>query len=103
MKTDGDTAAAEGAPEPVAPHDATSAAAGPIQAMAEIPKAPDTAATEPEPEKIVPAIQRHRLVRPHGFINQDGRHCYWTAGDVVSDPAEVAMLKGRGASLEPID
>ncbi len=41
-----------------------------------------------------------KLLAPHGFIEEGtGRHRFWNAGDVVADPAEVALLIGRGAAL----
>ena len=43
-----------------------------------------------------------RLVSPYGFIDENGRHRYWHGGDVISDPAEIALLIGRKAPVEPI-
>jgi hypothetical protein len=49
----------------------------------------------PEPRKI-------RLTHRHGFIDHNNRTRTWEAGDVIDDPAEVALLLRRGASHEVI-
>jgi hypothetical protein len=55
----------------------------------------------PIPSSVsAPVRQCYRLLRPHGFIGENGRRHHWGAGDIVSDPCEVAMLQGRKAPLE---
>lgn len=44
-----------------------------------------------------------RLTAPHGFIDENSRHRYWNAGEVVGDAAEVALLINRGAPVEPVE
>lgn len=39
-----------------------------------------------------------RLTRPHGFVDVDGRRHHWAAGHVASEPGEIALLVGRGAT-----
>ena len=57
----------------------------------------------PIPSSVsAPVRERYRLLRPHGFIGENGRRHYWEAGDIVSDPCEVEMLQGREAPLEPL-
>ena len=46
--------------------------------------------------------QRVRLVRPYGFIDEHGQNWHWHQGDVVGDPAQVALLIERGAHIEPV-
>ena len=45
-----------------------------------------------------------RLTAPHGFI--EGVHnkgvFHWEAGEVVENPATVALLIKRGAAWEPV-
>ena len=55
-----------------------------------------------ERQNAVASSARFRLVAPHGFIDENGRHRYWNPGDIVSEPAEVEMLKSRQAPIEPI-
>lgn len=49
------------------------------------------------------APSRIRLIRPHGFVDEYGRHRFWRAGDVVGDPHEIALLLERGAPAEPAE
>ena len=44
-----------------------------------------------------------RLIRPHGYFDENGRHRAWTMGDVVSDPAEVELLMNRSAPIEIVE
>lgn len=44
--------------------------------------------------------KRYRLVRPHGWVDENGRRHHYHAGDVVSDPHETELLQERGAPLE---
>lgn len=62
------------------------------------------AATSPAPDATPtpPEAVKARLLYAHGFIDENGTHRMWKAGDVVSDPAEIAMLTERGADLESI-
>lgn len=57
----------------------------------------DTAAAAKDKKSKLPA--KVRLVRPHGFIDEDGTHRYWKAGDVVSDPATIKLLSDRKAPI----
>lgn len=43
------------------------------------------------------------LTAPHGFIDENDRHRYWNAGEVVSEPHEVALLIERGAPVEEVE
>lgn len=44
-----------------------------------------------------------RLVRAHGFIEQEtGRHRLWQAGEMVGDASEIEMLISRGAHVEEV-
>lgn len=43
------------------------------------------------------------LIAPHGFIDENDRHRYWNAGEIVSDPHEVALLIERGAPIEEVE
>lgn len=46
-----------------------------------------------------------RLVRDHGYIEtrfNRGRY-HWSAGEVVTNPDEIAHLRERGAELEPVE
>jgi len=61
--------------------------------------APDS--TDDATEGQMPA--RVILTAPHGFIDENNRHRYWNAGEIVSDPHEVALLMERGAPIEVMD
>ncbi|XQZ98831.1 hypothetical protein ACOZ4Y_02560 [Komagataeibacter rhaeticus] len=46
-----------------------------------------------------------RLVRDHGYIEtrfNRGRY-NWSAGEIVTNPDEIAHLRERGAELEPVE
>jgi hypothetical protein len=44
-----------------------------------------------------------RLTAPYGFMDENERHCFWTAGSVVTDPAEIALLVERAAPIKTVD
>lgn len=46
-----------------------------------------------------------RLVRDHGYIEtRFNRGCYhWSAGEIITNPDEIAHLRERGAELEPVE
>ena len=73
------------------------------------PEPPATAADPvpvplaPPAEVPAPVIRRHRLTHAHGFIDENDRHRHWRAGDVLSDPAEIAMLQARGVPIVPME
>jgi hypothetical protein len=57
-----------------------------------------------EDESDFPAAPfKIRLTHPHSFIDDNGRHRVWNAGDVITDPAEIEMLTGRKARIEALD
>lgn len=46
-----------------------------------------------------------RLVRDHGYIEtrfNRGRY-HWSAGEVITNPDEIAHLRERGAEMEPVE
>lgn len=54
-----------------------------------------------EPEAKAPLPAKVKMVRPHGFIDDAGQHRYWQQGQVVFEPADIALLAERGAEFEP--
>jgi hypothetical protein len=44
-----------------------------------------------------------RLTHLHGFIDENDRNRVWRAGDVVTDPAEIALLVDRKAPIETLE
>lgn len=50
-----------------------------------------------------------RMAAPHGFIDEEGKYgeagksFYWQQGQVVFDPAHVALLHERQASFEAVE
>lgn len=58
-----------------------------------------------EPEKKSTAAKGTKyptavvLRAPHGFIDENNRHRYWNADDVVTDPDEITLLHERRAPL----
>jgi hypothetical protein len=46
---------------------------------------------------------RVKLTRPHGFIDENGTHRFWHAGDHVSDPATIELLIDRAAPVQFLD
>lgn len=62
----------------------------------------ELAEARPAPKPAVHPDFPHgvKLLLPHGFIEEEtGRHRFWKAGEIVTDPAEAALLIGRGAAL----
>ena len=57
--------------------------------------------SDPMVEEAMP--RAIRLTRPHGFIDEDGRHRMWHAGHVVDDADEVSLLVRRGAQHEIVE
>ncbi|MGI4793132.1 MAG: hypothetical protein ACRYG8_03420 [Janthinobacterium lividum] len=51
--------------------------------------------------KVLPRAVR--LTRPHGYIDEEGRHRTWRAGHVAEHADEVALLVGRGAQHEVLE
>jgi len=46
-----------------------------------------------------------RLARDHGYIEtrfNRGRY-HWAAGEIITNPAEIAHLRERGAEMEPVE
>ena len=41
-----------------------------------------------------------RLVSPHGFIDEQGAHRFWQAGQEVRAADELSLLRERGADLQ---
>jgi hypothetical protein len=56
----------------------------------------DSAPNSPLPGKV-------RLMAPYGFIDENDRHRFWQAGDVVGDASEVELLIERGAPIEEVE
>lgn len=77
--------------------------------MADQPE-PKPEALKPEPPKPVPVApalaavppRKIRVVQPFGFIDDFGTHKYWQGGTIIGDPAEVALVVGRGAIVEDV-
>ncbi len=42
---------------------------------------------------------RYSLVFPYGFIDGNGMHRFWHAGQPLRDPDEIALLQARGVHL----
>ena len=42
----------------------------------------------------------HTLTFPHGFIDEDGTHRFWHAGQRVLDHEELELLRARGVDLK---
>ncbi len=74
-----------------------------VEPAAALAADPAPAPPSPPVDPPAPVVGKHRLTRPHGFIDGDGRHRYWHAGDVLSDAAEIAMLKARGAPIAAVE
>lgn len=47
---------------------------------------------------------QHRfvLVRPHGYIDDNGRHIFWNVGDIVTG-ADAKLLQEQKAPLKRLD
>ena len=57
--------------------------------------------TQTDQAALPPAPARIRLLRPHGFVENDtNRHRYWQAGEVITSPDEIELLRSRGAEYE---
>jgi hypothetical protein len=57
---------------------------------------------EQEPEApVLPT--KVLVVRQHSFLDDTGRHRIWLGGQIVTDPADIALLIQRGATLEQLD
>lgn len=44
--------------------------------------------------------QEIRLTAPYGYVDETGRTRNWRPGEVITDPHEIALLVGRGATHE---
>ena len=53
---------------------------------------------QPAPEPAKP----HRVIAPHAYYTDDGSLMSWADGQVITDPAEIAHLKRRGARMTEI-
>ena len=52
---------------------------------------------------IAPAAPKFRLTAPHAFIDEDTSINHsWRAGQIVTDPDEIALLQQRGAPIEAV-
>lgn len=40
-----------------------------------------------------------RLTHPYGFMDENDQHRFWQVGHIVTDQAEIALLKERGAPI----
>ena len=60
--------------------------------MREAPEAP------PADEAAVQGC--FRVTFPYGFIDEDGVHRFWQAGQAVVDADELDLLQSRGVSLQ---
>lgn len=66
--------------------------------------AAEQAAPTVQVESDAAPVQAMRLAYPFGFIETEynrGRF-EWAAGEVVRNPAEIALLSSHGAPLEPV-
>lgn len=52
------------------------------------------------PDDVQPDEACFRLSFPHGFVDADGKHRFWHAGQVVRDADELELLRMRGADLK---
>lgn len=52
------------------------------------------------PKTELPA--RIKVIHAHGFIDEDGRNRFWKGGEVIAGADEIALLIGRGASVETV-
>lgn len=65
-----------------------------------LPAADTTPTLAPAQDVALPA--RIELVRPHSFIDDTGLHRMWNQGQVVADPAEIALLFERKACVKEL-
>jgi hypothetical protein len=62
---------------------------------------PQREGVEIMPDEPKPALpERVRLLRPYGFIDDEGRNRTWKAGEVIASAEEVALLTERAAPIE---
>lgn len=56
-------------------------------------------------ETVLPRPRAIRLTAPHGFIESVHNNgvFHWPAGEVVTNPATIALLIERGASWENVE
>lgn len=70
-----------------------------------VPAAANLAEDEHEPDPAVDAAPRaYRLLAAHGFIEEvHGKGIFhWVEGEIITRPATIALLRSRGASMEPV-
>jgi len=41
----------------------------------------------------------YKLAHPHGFVDENGSHHFWHAGQRVRDARELELLRARGVDL----
>jgi hypothetical protein len=77
-------------------------AADPKAPKADAKTAPAPAAA-PAAEPAKPALPaKLRIVQAeYGFYEEGGRYRHWRGGDIVTDPAEIALLIARKAPAVP--
>ncbi len=56
-------------------------------------------APEAPPADEVAVSGCFKVIFPYGFIDEDGVHRFWQAGQPVLDADELDLLQSRGASL----
>ena len=62
-----------------------------------------TAELATRPAAVAPKAPSIRLTAPHGFVEDaTGIQRTWQAGQVVTDPAEMALLRERQAPIEDV-
>lgn len=61
------------------------------------------AAAPAKPKAKVPLPQSIKMVKPHGFIDDKGKHRYWQQGQVVFEPDDIAVLVERKATFEVVE
>jgi hypothetical protein len=61
---------------------------------------------EQEPEqdapKAGPAPTKVTLLKPYGFIDDEGQNRHWHQGAEVTDEKDIAVLIERGAAIEEV-
>jgi hypothetical protein len=75
----------------------TAATATPADVLA----AADGAAAKVAKKADLPA--KLQLTAPYGFIDENDRARNWRAGDIITDPAEIALLIDRVAPVDFVD
>lgn len=77
--------------------------------MAKKPTAKEGAADEAASDPAAAALPADlpaaiKLLQPHGFIDEaTQQHRYWQQAQVVFEPADIALLIGRGVLYEPAE